>query len=59
LLSTTPAELADDVARLAGDEALRQRLADAARARARRFDAPAVVERVEQIYVDVRKEAMR
>jgi glycosyltransferase involved in cell wall biosynthesis len=50
LLSRTPAELADDLARLAGDEALRARLGAGAVARARRFDAPAVVARIEQLY---------
>jgi glycogen synthase len=59
LLSSTPGELADDVARLVRDESLRKRLGDAARDRARRFDAPVVVERIEQLYLDVRKAAMR
>jgi glycosyltransferase involved in cell wall biosynthesis len=55
LLSTTPDELADDVRRLVNDEALRGRLGAAARERARRFDAPSVVARIERLYVDLRK----
>jgi glycosyltransferase involved in cell wall biosynthesis len=54
LLSSTPDELAADVRRLAADPALRERLAAAARLHAeRRFDAPAVVGRIEAIYEDL------
>ena len=56
LLSDTPEELADDIRRLRGDAALRARLGTAARLHAEaRFDAPAVVERVERLYVDLTK----
>jgi glycosyltransferase involved in cell wall biosynthesis len=52
LLSSTPEALADDVRRLAGDEALRRQLGNAARRHAeRRFNAPAVVQRVESLYL--------
>lgn len=51
LLSSTPGALAFDVRRLQEDEALRVRLGAAARLHAReRFDAPAVVERIEALY---------
>jgi len=51
LLSTSAAELGDDVARLAADDALRQRLGAAARAAiARTFAAPVVVSRMEALY---------
>jgi glycogen(starch) synthase len=53
LLSDSPPELADDLARLVGDEALRARIGAAARERARRFDAPFVVARVERLYLDL------
>lgn len=54
LLSATPEGLADDVRRLAADPALRARLGDRARLKAEReFDAPAVVERIERIYVEL------
>lgn len=53
LLSRTPAELAADLARLVGDEALRARLGAGAAARARRFDAPAVVARIERLYQEL------
>jgi len=54
LLSSTPEELADDVRRLRGDPELRARLGAAARTRAeRRFDAPAVVARMEALYLDL------
>ena len=54
LLSSTPEELADDVKRLRGDAELRARLGAAARQHAEsRFDAPAVVARVEQLYLDL------
>jgi glycosyltransferase involved in cell wall biosynthesis len=51
LLSDSPEGLASDVRRLRADDALRMRLASAARTFVeRRFDAPAVVERVERLY---------
>jgi glycosyltransferase involved in cell wall biosynthesis len=51
LLSDSPEGLASDVRRLRADDALRIRLASAARTFVeRRFDAPAVVERVERLY---------
>lgn len=54
LLSDTPDELADDVRRLQADGALRARLSSAARVHAaERFDAPAVVARVEALYVEL------
>jgi glycogen synthase len=57
LLSWTPDELADDVGRLRADASLRRRLGEAARQRARAFDAPAVVERIERLYVELRERA--
>jgi glycosyltransferase involved in cell wall biosynthesis len=56
LLSDTPGQLAGDVRRLAGDAALRSRLGAAAREASQRFDAPAVVERIERVYVELRTE---
>ena len=54
LLSATPEELAGDVRRLRADEALRRRLGAAARSRAEsRFDSPAVVAQIEQLYVEL------
>ncbi len=54
LLSTTPDKLADDVKRLRGDAELRTRLGAAARSHAEsRFDAPAVIGRMEQLYLDL------
>jgi rhamnosyl/mannosyltransferase len=54
LLSSSPEELADDVRRLRGNPELRARLGAAARTRAeRRFDAPAVVARIEALYLDL------
>jgi glycosyltransferase involved in cell wall biosynthesis len=54
LLSTTPPALADDVRRLRGDEELRCRLGNAARQHAKRaFDAPALVERIERLYLEL------
>jgi glycosyltransferase involved in cell wall biosynthesis len=54
LLSGSPEALAADVRRLRADDALRARLGAAARAFVgRRFDAPAVVERVERLYREV------
>jgi len=51
LLSKTPDDFADDLARLAGDEALRARLGSAARADVHaRFNAPMVIEQVERVY---------
>lgn len=55
LLSTTADGLGDDLKRLVEDGALRRRLGAAASERASRFDAPVVVERVEQLYLDLRK----
>jgi len=55
LLSATPDALADDVKRLRENEALRQRLGDAARRQAERlFDAPAVVQRTLALYEELR-----
>ena len=54
LLSETPSELAQDVRRLRQDDALRARLGDAAKQHAEaRFDSPAVVARVEQLYLQL------
>jgi glycosyltransferase involved in cell wall biosynthesis len=54
LLSDTPEGLAADVRRLRSDDALRRRLGSAARSVAeRRFDAAAVVERVERLYQEL------
>jgi glycosyltransferase involved in cell wall biosynthesis len=53
LLSDTPAELADDLARLVGDEALGAKIGAAARERAGRFDAALVVARIERLYLDL------
>ena len=54
LLSASPEGLAADVRRLRQDEALRRRLADAARAKmAREFAAPAVIARVEALYTQL------
>lgn len=54
LLSATPGELADDVRRLRADAGLRARLSGAARMHAARlFDAPAVVARIENLYMDL------
>jgi glycogen synthase len=51
LLSRTADQFADDLARLAGDASLRERLGAAARADVQtRFNAPAVVQQVEQVY---------
>jgi glycosyltransferase involved in cell wall biosynthesis len=51
LLSDSPEGLAADVRTLRGDETLRMRLGSAARAFVEgRFDAPAVVARVERLY---------
>lgn len=55
LLSTGPEALADDVRRLVEDAGLRARLGAAARERAQRFDAPAVVGRIERVYQDLRE----
>jgi glycogen synthase len=59
LLSATPDDLASDVKQLVEDAGLRARLGAAARERARRFDAPAVVERIEAVYRDLQKAAGR
>lgn len=54
LLSNSPAELAADVRTLRDEERLRVRLGEAARRHVEaRFDAPAVVERIERLYVDL------
>jgi len=54
LLSATPEQLADDVRRLRADDNLRLRLGAAARLHAEsRFDADAVVARVERLYVEL------
>jgi glycosyltransferase involved in cell wall biosynthesis len=51
LLSSSPGQLAEHVARLAADDALRQRLGEAARVKIEReFDTTAVVPRIEQLY---------
>ena len=56
LLSNTPGELADDLRRLIDDPPLRERLGAAARIRAEeRFDAPAVISRVERLYAELRE----
>jgi glycosyltransferase involved in cell wall biosynthesis len=58
LLSATPAQLAADVKRLRGDDALRARLGAAARSRIERdFESATVVARIEQVYVEVAKAA--
>jgi glycosyltransferase involved in cell wall biosynthesis len=55
LLSRSAEALAGDVRRLRSDDALRARLAAAARRHAEdRFDAPAVVARVERLYRELR-----
>jgi len=54
LLSSSPEGLAEDVTRLRGDESLRRALGDAAKRKVEaEFDAPAVVERIEQLYKEV------
>ena len=54
LLSSDAARLAEDTARIVGDEALASRLGAAARAHAEReFDASGVVARIEALYIDV------
>ncbi len=54
LLSHSPEELGDHVARLVADRALAERLGQAARAHvAATFDAPGVVARVEALYRDL------
>ncbi len=58
LLSSTPEGLAADVRRLADDESLRRQLGSAAVRHAERtFDAAAVVQRVESLYLDLRRSA--
>jgi glycogen(starch) synthase len=58
LLSVTPSELAQDVRRLRQDESLRARLGEAATRHAgQQFDAPAVVARVEQLYLQLLERA--
>jgi glycosyltransferase involved in cell wall biosynthesis len=54
LLSMSPAELAADVRRLRGDQALRARLGAAARLRAvERFDAASTITRIDRLYRDL------
>ena len=54
LLSTTATELAWDVRRLRGDEALRHRLSAGARRHIeQRFDAPTVVQRIDTLYCEL------
>jgi glycosyltransferase involved in cell wall biosynthesis len=54
LLSSSAAELAEDVARLSSDASLRERLGSAAGKRAElRFDIQIVVSRMEQLYQDL------
>jgi glycosyltransferase involved in cell wall biosynthesis len=54
LLSTSPEGLAADVRRLVNEPDLRARLGDAARRKVEReFDAPAVVERIERLYLEL------
>ncbi len=56
LLSSSPAGLARDLARLIGDADLRARLGRAARERVReRFAAPAVVDRMVRLYEELRR----
>jgi glycogen synthase len=54
LLSSSPEELAGDIKRLRADEDLRVRLGESARRHVEsRFDAPAVVARMEQLYLEL------
>ncbi len=54
LLSDSAVDLADDVARLAGDADLRARLGSAAGRRAEeQFDVPVIISRMEALYADV------
>lgn len=54
LLSTSPEGLAADVRRLVNEPDLRAGLGDAARRKVEReFDAPAVVERIERLYLEL------
>jgi len=56
LLSSTPEALADDVRRLADDESLRRQLGSAAARHAERtFDAGTVVQKIESLYVDLKR----
>lgn len=57
LLSATPRALAADVRRLRADQELRGRLGAAARVTAARFDAPAVIARIERLYLNLRPAA--
>jgi glycogen(starch) synthase len=57
LLSDTPEQLARDVRRLMDDPCLRRTLGAAAREKAAAtFDAPAVVQRIEALYVELLRE---
>jgi glycogen synthase len=56
LLSSTPEALADDVRRLVDSEPLRQQLGTAAARHAERtFDARSVVEKIESLYLELRR----
>jgi glycosyltransferase involved in cell wall biosynthesis len=56
LLSTTPAGLAEDLAELVADPALRERLGAGARAHVEaRFSAAAVVDRIAALYASLRQ----
>jgi glycogen(starch) synthase len=58
LLSRNATEFSTDIGRLAGDDALRRRLGDAARESVnRKFAAPVVVGAIERLYHDVRARA--
>jgi glycogen(starch) synthase len=60
LLSKTAEELSQDVRRLVGDSALRERLGTAARAQAaERFDSGAVATRIERLYFDLQRSVTR
>ena len=56
LLSSTPEALADDVRRLVDSEPLRQQLGTAAARHAERtFDARSIVEKIESLYLELRR----
>lgn len=59
LLSETPEELAADVRRLVQDDTFRAELGAAARERSMAFDSPRVVERIEQLYFELRQARRR
>jgi glycogen synthase len=56
LLADTPEALADAVRALRADDLLRRRLGSAARDRAARFDSDVVVDRIEDLYVELIQE---